>query len=68
MRKTLNIKKGTRLALVEKNGELTIKKEKDLEKNISDDRGWNMIAQQSLEEVWKKDKDHWNKYLNEEDL
>ncbi|MBI4918980.1 AbrB/MazE/SpoVT family DNA-binding domain-containing protein [archaeon] len=70
VREHLGIMKGSRLVLLEKDGELILRKEKDLAKHFEEsirkeDMGWLALAEQSLKLVWdnKKDEEVWQKYL-----
>ncbi len=72
VRKRLDIKKGSRLALLEKEGAIILKKEDELLKKIEGDEmkeelGWLAVAEQSLRELWDNPKDEkvWKRYLNE---
>ena len=69
-RRSLGIKKGSRLVLMEKEGGLIIKKEQELVKHLQEstrqeDMGWLALAEQSLRDVWDNEKDEhvWGKYL-----
>lgn len=71
IRKELNIKEGTKLVLVERNGKITMESEKnfikDLEMlNVDKEKiGWLLLAEKSLSKIWdnKKDDETWKKYL-----
>lgn len=67
IRRDLDIQEGEKLILVEENGKITLEKEKDFLKRLSEQKeraGWMAIAEKSLETVWnnKKDDQTWNKY------
>ena len=70
IRRRHNIKKGTKLILIEK-GDLIILENADRIKQIIDkkidfeEKGWDFLAKESLKEVWDNEKDDkvWRKYL-----
>jgi len=75
MRKLLGIKDGSRLVLVEKNDEIIIKRESEVEIFLEDSEkkesvGWMMLAEKSMKEIWDNPKDDkvWNQYLNEPEV
>ena len=71
IRKELNIKEGTKLVLVERNGKLIMESEKNFTKdlellNIEKEKiGWLLLAEKNLSKIWdnKKDDKTWKKYL-----
>ena len=69
-RKKLNIEPGTKLILIEKNGDIIIKKEEAIityleQDDAKEEAGWLSIAEESLKEIWDNPKDEkiWKKYL-----
>ena len=75
MRKSLGIKDGSRLILIEKNDEIIIKRESEVEHFLEDSErkesiGWMMLAEKSMIEIWSNSKDEkvWNKYLSEPEV
>lgn len=70
LRKRHNIKEGTRLVLFEQGDKLILEKEDKVSKRLikeidQEDVGWNILAEQSLKDVWDNEKDNkvWRKYL-----
>ena len=72
IRKHLNIKDGSKLIVIEKNGSLILKKENDILNKLDDmdkrgESGWLALAEQSLSSIWsnKKDEKRWSRYLDD---
>lgn len=72
IRKSLGIKKGSRLVAIEKDGTLMLKREGDIIKALSDmskaeESGWLALAEKSLSRIWDNEEDEktWSKYLND---
>ena len=72
IRKSLGIKKGSKLVAIEKNGTLMLKREGDIIKMLEDmgkseESGWLALAEHSLSKVWDNEKDEkaWGRYLND---
>lgn len=70
IRKSMGIKKGSRLAMFEKDGSIVLKREEELIKKISEDDkkeelGWLALSENSLQELWNNPKDDkiWKRYL-----
>ena len=69
IRKSLKLKEGTKIVLIEKNGKITLEKEEDFLKNLDlvsrEETGWLRLAEKSLAAVWDNEKDEqvWKKYL-----
>ncbi len=70
IRKSMSIRKGSRLALFEKDGSIVIKREEDIIRRIEDDDrkeefGWLALGEGSLKELWDNPKDDkiWKRYL-----
>lgn len=70
IRAELEIKEGSRLVLIERAGTILLKKEESISKQLEEmekreEKGWAMLAEKSLYEVWDNPKDeaHWKKYL-----
>lgn len=72
IRKDLNIKEGSKLVLIEKEGALILRKEGDFlnkleDMNKKEESGWLALAEQSLNGIWnnKKDEKMWIRYLDD---
>jgi AbrB family looped-hinge helix DNA binding protein len=65
VRKRYNIKEGTKLILIEDGSRIILEKEEKIKEILNEERGWNSISEESLNEVWDNDKDDkiWEKYL-----
>lgn len=70
VRRRLGIRPGAKLVLFERNGDILLKKEKDVAKHLEEserkeEMGWLTLAEQSLRELWDNPKDErvWSKYL-----
>jgi bifunctional DNA-binding transcriptional regulator/antitoxin component of YhaV-PrlF toxin-antitoxin module len=70
VRKKHNIKEGTQFVLLEKDGGLVLEKEEKIRRILKylsekEDRGWMMLGEKSLEEVWDNEQDEktWGKYV-----
>lgn len=66
-RKSLGIREGTKLILIEKDDTLVLEKEQTFMKKLAELEkfGWLKTAEKSLEKVWnnKKDENAWGRYL-----
>ncbi len=67
----LKLKKNETLVLIEKNGELIIKKQEAVLRKLSEeddeDFFWLKLAEESLKDVWDNEEDNvWSSYLEEE--
>ena len=72
LRKQLGLKRGSRLALIEKNGALVLQKEEVVSNAIlmdssKEDIGWLALAENSMKELWHNGKDEkiWKRYLDD---
>jgi len=70
LRKRLKIEPGTKFILIEKNGDIILKKEETIISYLEHDErketeGWLALAEQSLKDLWDNPKDEktWKKYL-----
>ena len=68
IRKRHKIKEGTRLVLFEQGDKIILEKEEKVKKILKrglDDRGWGILSETGLREVWDNEKDAeiWKKYL-----
>ena len=70
IRERHNIKEGTRFILIEQGDKIILEKEEEIHKLINkkknfEEKGWNLVAEKSFEEVWDNEKDDktWSKYL-----
>ena len=62
-RKDLGIKGATTLVMIEKEGELLLKKESEVLKTIEDeDRFWRGVSAAGMEEAWSKEDEVWEKF------
>ena len=66
-RKNLGLSHEEALILIEKNGEITMRKESSVAKNIDSEEGfWQRIAEESLENAWAKEDKKWEKIAKED--
>ncbi len=72
IRKSLNIREGSKLIAIEKNGMIMLRKDSDVIEKLEQDSskeesGWLALAEKSLNDIWdnKKDEKTWRKYLND---
>ena len=71
IRKSMDIKEGSKLVAIERNNEIVLMKEegvlKTLESSGKEDAGWLAIAEHSLKDIWDNEKDEkvWEKYLDD---
>ncbi len=72
LRKSMGIKKGSRLAMFEKDGSLILKKEDELLQKLENNErkeelGWLALGEKSLADIWDNPKDDklWKRYLHE---
>jgi len=67
IRKDLKLDSGENLVIIEKNGELTIRKESAVAETIlKEDEFWKKIAEKSLENAWGKEDKIWEKIAAED--
>jgi len=67
IRNDLKLKPKETLVLIEKDGEITIRKESSIaEKIISEDEFWNKVSKKSLENAWDKEDKVWDKIAAED--
>jgi len=65
IRKSLDIKEGSRLVFIEKDGRLIVEKEDDF-MNELEERAWWKMAEQSLAKLWDNKEDEvWDTYDKE---
>jgi len=67
IRKDLQIHEGSKLILIEENGQIVIEKEPEFLKKLMARReksGWKSLSEKTLEKTWKnkKDDETWEKY------
>lgn len=61
MRKDMGIEGGTTLVLIEKRGEIVIKKESEvLEEIEGEDMLWRRLSQEALKKAWDKEDEIWD--------
>ena len=71
IRKSLNIREGTKLVMIENGNKIVIELEKDFINNLDklnldkDKLGWLLLAEKGLAKIWDnpKDDETWGKYL-----
>ena len=67
IRRDLQIHEGSKLILIEENGQIVIEKEPEFLKKLAARRetsGWKSFSEKTLEKTWKNKKDDktWEKY------
>lgn len=64
VRKKHGIKPGQRLVLFERENELVLRKEEDVEQELSK---WNELSARGIQDIWdnKEDEDVWKHYLQD---
>jgi AbrB family looped-hinge helix DNA binding protein len=66
IRKDLDIKDNTTLIIIEKDGELLLKKESEvMAKMENDDRFWKHFSSESMKRAWGKEDEIWDKFYRE---
>lgn len=60
IRKDLGIKNETTLVLIEKLGEIIIKKESDVIRTIDEDAFWKALSHETMKKAWDKEDDIWD--------
>jgi AbrB family looped-hinge helix DNA binding protein len=68
IRKHMQIKKGTKLVLLERNKRLIIETEKTFLEHIEENKekkGWSLLAEKNIKKMWdnSEDDDVWTRYL-----
>ena len=69
VREKYKIKEGTKMILIEQDDRIILEKEEKISKILNkkdlEEKGWNLLAEESLKEVWGNEKDEktWTKYL-----
>lgn len=66
IRKDMDIGNATTLVIIEKEGEIIIRKESDVFESISEDKFWKAIARRSLERAWGKEDEVWDKFARKD--
>lgn len=66
IRKDLNIENATTLVIIERGGELIIRKESEVLDTISEDEFWKAIARESLKRAWSKEDEVWDKFARKD--
>ncbi len=61
IRKEMGIKGADTLVLIEKGGEIMIKKESDVLSAMDEDAFWRAVARESMRRAWSKDDEVWDK-------
>jgi AbrB family looped-hinge helix DNA binding protein len=61
IRDNMGIRANSILVLIEKDGELTIKKESDVIAAIDEDLLWRRLSRESLPRMWEKEDAVWDK-------
>jgi len=66
MRKTMKIKEGDTLMLIEKENELIVRKEEDVAKKLGEEEFWEKAKLESLKKAWSREDDAWDKIWEKE--
>lgn len=67
MRKDLKLKAKETLVLIEKKGEITMRKESAVAKKIMKEEGfWDKVKEESLKNAWGKEDEIWEKFATED--
>lgn len=61
IRKDLGIEGATTLVMIEKNGEIVIRKESEVLAVLDEDVFWKGVAKKTLERAWNKEDEIWDK-------
>lgn len=65
IRKDFGISANSTLVMIERDGEIVIRKEKDVIAAIDDDKFWKAISRSALEKAWSKEDEVWDKLYSE---
>ncbi len=65
IRKDLEINKNSTIVLIEKNGEITLKKS-EISDKIEEDKFWKALTKKAIESAWEKEDIVWEKIYKEE--
>ena len=60
IRKDLEITGEATLVLIEKGGEIVIKKESDVLKRMGEDTFWKSLSQESMKKAWENEDEIWD--------
>lgn len=66
MRRDIGIESSDTLVLIEKNGEIVIKKESEIMSAVEEDAFWRSISRESLKRMWGKEDEIWDKFARED--
>ncbi len=61
IRKDFDIENATTLVIIERNGELIIKKESEVLNALDEDAFWKAVSRESLKRAWDKEDEIWDK-------
>lgn len=61
IRKDFGIGANSTLVMIERDGEIVIKKEKDVIAAIDEDKFWRTVSRSALERAWSKEDEVWDK-------
>lgn len=61
IRKELGIEGADTLVLIEKGGEIVIKKESDVLSAMDEDAFWRAVSRESMKRMWEKEDNVWDK-------
>lgn len=65
IRKDLNIRGNSTLVLIERRGELIVRKEEQVLREIDEDASWEALALEGLKNAWSKEDEAWEKLYKE---
>ena len=60
IRKDLGIKEEATLVLIERRGEIVLKKESDVLKAIEEDTFWKRLSEEAVKRAWTKEDEIWD--------
>jgi|SRR3989338_2412097 len=66
IRKELGIEGSATLVLIEKEGEIVIKKESDVLSAMNEDTFWKAAAKESMKRAWSKEDEVWDKIARQD--
>ena len=66
IRKDIGIENATTLIIIEKNGEIVIRKESEVLEALGEDMFWKSVAKESLKRAWNKEDKVWGKFAKED--
>lgn len=66
IREDLGIKGQATLVLIEKEGEIVIRKESDVLSSINEDRFWKAASHKAMMSAWAEEDKIWDKYAKED--